>query len=121
MATLVIKWLINALAIFLVSRFLPGLIVPDFMVALWGALALGVLNLLVRPILFVLTLPINLITLGLFTLVLNGAMLILATKFVPGFAVTNFWWAILAALIISAVSAVGQRFFLGKDHKLGGD
>lgn len=121
MATLVVKWLINALAIFLVSRFLPGLHVPDFMTALWAALALGLLNALVRPILLVLTLPITILTLGLFTLVLNGAVLLLAAWFVPSFAVDSIWWAILAALLISAISAVGNRFFLGKDGKVGGE
>lgn len=119
--TLVVKWMINALAIFLVAHFVPGIIVPDFMTALWGALALGILNTLLRPILFVLTLPITIITLGLFSLIVNGAMLLLAAYIVPGFGVTNIWWATLAALLISAVSAVGGRFFLGKDGKVGGE
>lgn len=121
MATLIIKLLTNALAIFLVSKFLPGLVVPDFMTALWGALALGVLNTIVRPILHVLALPVTILTLGLFALVVNGAVLLLATYVVPGFVVTNLWWAILAALLISAISAFGNRFFLGKDGKVGGE
>jgi len=121
MMTLVVKWMINALAIFLVARFVPGIIVPDFMTALWGALALGILNTLLRPVLLILTLPITVITLGLFTLVVNGAMLLVAAYIVEGFVVTNIWWAIVAALLISAVSALGDRVFLGKDGKVGGD
>lgn len=121
MATLTVKWLVYALAIFLVGKFLPGIVVPDFMTALWGALALGVLNTLVRPILLFLTFPVTLLTLGLFVLVLNGGMLILAAALVSGFEVRSIWWAILGALIISAISAVGNRFFLGKDGKLGGE
>lgn len=119
MATLIVKWLVNALAIFLVARYLPGIIVPDFETALWGALVLGILNAIVRPVLLVLTLPITILTLGLFTLVLNGGMLLLAASIVPGLEVTNVWWAILGALIISLVSAIGQRFFLGPDGRVG--
>ena len=120
-ATLVVKWLINALAIFLVGNFLPGIHVPDYMTALWAALALGILNTIVRPVLLFLTLPITLITLGLFTFVLNGFMFWIATKIVEGFRVDNFWWAILGALLVSAISTVGDRMVLGSDGKLGGN
>jgi putative membrane protein len=121
MATLLVKWLINALAIFLVGNFLPGIHVPDYVTALWAALTLGILNTLIRPILLLLTLPINLLTLGLFTFVLNGFMFWLATKIVSGFHVDNFWWAILGAVIVSVISTVGHRFILGKDGKVGGE
>lgn len=121
MATLIVKWLVNALAIFLVGNFLPGIHVPDYMTALWAALALGILNTIIRPILLILTLPINLITLGLFTFILNGFMFWVATKIVHGFLVDNFWWAVLGALIVSAISTVANRFFLGKDGKVGGE
>ena len=117
--TLIIKWLINAGVIFLVSRFLPGIHIPDFTTALWAAFALGVLNALIRPILRILTFPITLMTLGLFTFVLNGFMFYIATKLVSDFTVDNFWWAMLGALIVSLVSALGSHLILGSDGKLG--
>jgi putative membrane protein len=119
MATLIVKWLISALAIFAVGSFLPGLHVADYITALWAALALGILNAIVRPILLLLTLPINLITLGLFTFVLNGFMFWLAAKFVSGFLVDGFWWAVLGALLVSAISTFSNRLLLGADGKWG--
>jgi len=122
MATLVVKWLVNALAIFLVGYFLAEHIhVPDFVIALWVALTLGVVNMIIRPILLIITLPINVLSLGLFTFVVNGLMFWLATKFVHEFTIDSFWWAVLGALIVSAISTVLNRFLLGKDGKVGGE
>ena len=119
MTTLVVKWLISALAIFAVGSFLPGIHVADYMTALWAALALGILNAVIRPVLLLLTLPINFITLGLFTFVLNGFMFWLATKFVSGFNVDGFWWAVLGALLVAAISTLSNRLILGADGKWG--
>lgn len=119
MATLIVKWLISSIALFAVGSLLPGIHVADYMTALWAALALGILNAIVRPILLLLTLPINLITLGLFTFVLNGFVFWLATKFVTGFTVDGFWWAVLGALLVSAISTVSNRLLLGADGKWG--
>ena len=91
MSTLVVKWLISALAVFFVGSTLPGIHVPDYMTALWVALGLGVVNLLVRPILVLVTLPINILTLGLFTFVVNGLMFWLVSVFVSAFRVDGFW------------------------------
>lgn len=121
MSTLIVKWLITALAIFFVGNFLQGIHVPDYMTALWAALVLGILNTIIRPILLLLTLPINLLTLGLFTFVLNGFMFWLATKVVHGFTVDTFWSAMLGALIVSAIATVADRIILGKDRKVGGE
>ena len=121
MATLVVKWLVNALAIFIVGQFLPGIHVPDYMTALWVALVLGVVNAVIRPILLLVTLPINILSLGLFTFILNGLMFWLATKFVSNFTVDGFWWAVLGALVVSAIATVLDRIFLGKDGKVGGE
>lgn len=121
MSTLIVKWLVNALAIFLVGNFLPGIHVPDYMTALWAALALGILNTIIRPVLLLLTLPINLLTLGLFSFILNGFMFWIATKLVHGFSVDGFWWAVLGALIVSVIAMVANRLLLGKDGKVGGE
>src|SRR3989338_10889717 len=120
MATLVVKWLINALAIFLVGNFLPGIHVPDYMTALWVALVLGIVNAIIRPILLLITLPITIITLGLFTFILNGFMLWLANLIVQSFTIAGFWWAVLGALIISAISVVANPLGFGRDGKVGG-
>ncbi|OGZ08586.1 MAG: hypothetical protein A3D65_05020 [Candidatus Lloydbacteria bacterium RIFCSPHIGHO2_02_FULL_50_13] len=121
MATLVVKWLVNALAVFFVGYFLAEHIhVPDFRTALWVALALGVVNTIIRPILLLITLPINILSLGLFTFVVNGLMFWLAAKFVRDFTIDGFWWAVLGSLIVSLVSTALNRFFLGKDGKVGG-
>lgn len=119
MATLLVKWLIYALAIFLVGSFLPGIHVPDYMTALWVALVLGIVNTVIRPILLLITLPINIITLGLFTFILNGLMFFLASMFVKSFQIDGFWWAVLGALIVSVISVVGNRLILGSDGKIG--
>lgn len=121
MATLVVKWLVNALAIFLVGQFLPGIHVPDYMTALWVALTLGIVNAIVRPILLLITLPINILTLGLFTFILNGLLFWLATNFVTNFTVDGFWSAVLGALVVSTIATVLDRIFLGKDGKVGGE
>ncbi len=121
MATLIVKLLINALAIFLVGSFLPGIHVSTYMTALIVALVLGLLNMLVRPILFLVTLPINILTLGLFTFVLNGLMFWLVSLFIKDFVIDGFWWAVIGALIVSAISTVGDRVFLGADRKVGGN
>ncbi len=121
MATHVVKWLVNALAIFLVGQFLPGIHVPDYMTALWVALVLGIVNTIIRPILLLITLPINLLTLGLFTFVINGFLFWLATKFVHNFTIDGFWPAVLGALIVSIIAMVLDRLILGKDGKVGGE
>lgn len=121
MITLIVKLLINALAIFLVDSFLPGIHVSTYMTALIVALVLGILNMLIRPILFLVTLPINILTLGLFTFVLNGLMFWLVSLFILDFKIDGFWWAVIGAIIVSIVSAVGDRLFLGADRKVGGN
>lgn len=121
MITLLAKWLINALAIFLVGHFLPGIHVPDLRTALLVAFALGLLNIFVRPILLILTLPVNILTLGIFTLVLNGCMFWFASYFISTFSVEGLLPAILGSLLVSLVSTVLSRFALGKDGKVGGD
>lgn len=108
---LLIKWLISALALLLASAIFPGITVSSVYIALVVALILGLLNALVRPVLLILTLPINLLTLGLFTFVINGLIFWFVASFVSGFSVDGLLWAIIGALFISIVSwTVGQLF-----------
>lgn len=109
---LIVKLVITALALLLVAYVLPGVEVTGFYIALIVALLLGLLNLIVRPILILLTLPINILTLGLFTFVINGLLFWFVATFVDGFAVNGFWAAVLGALIVSVVSWIGQAIFI---------
>ncbi len=102
--TLLIHWLIATVAIIVSSYILPGVHVENFLAALATALVIGFLNLILKPILVLLTLPINIITLGLFTLIINAAIIILATLIVPGFTVDGWGWAILFGIVLALVN-----------------
>jgi putative membrane protein len=99
-----LRVLVNTLAIVLAGHLVPGISVDSWLAALAAGLALGLVNAIVRPILLLLTLPITLVTLGLFLLVLNGLCFWLAASVVRGFHVDGFWAAVLGALCVSVVS-----------------
>lgn len=101
---LILRWLINAAALMVIAYYLPGIVVSGFYAALIAALVLGLVNALIRPILVVLTLPINILTLGLFTLVINALMFWFAASIVKGFYVAGFMPAFWGALIMAVVS-----------------
>lgn len=104
-----INWLAMTLAVFISAQLLPGVSVDSFFVAFVTALVLGIINLFLKPILLILTLPINIFTLGIFTLVINAFLVILTSKIVGGFNVDGFWWALLFSLVMSIVhSALHQ-------------
>ncbi|MBI4037341.1 phage holin family protein, partial [Candidatus Daviesbacteria bacterium] len=92
---ILISWIISALAILAAAYILPGVQVQSLVTALVLAVVLGVINAFLKPILVILTLPLNILTLGLFILVINAVLVMLAGIIVPGFAVANFWWALL--------------------------
>lgn len=121
MPGLAIRWVLNAFALWVVSEIVPGIYAEGVLVTFGAALVLGILNALVRPILLLLTLPINLLTLGLFTFVVNALMLELTGWLVRGFVVDSFGSALFAALLLSAVSFVlnafvGDRGRIGRVH-----
>jgi putative membrane protein len=105
----IIYFLINGLAVFITALLLPGIALKGYLTAVLVAAVLAVLNTIIRPILVILTLPINILTLGLFTFVINALIVMLVSAIVPGFLVANFWWALLFSLIVSIVNAVLQR------------
>lgn len=108
---LIFRWLINAMALIAAAAFVPGFGVQTFYTALIAALVLGLANALIRPILLVLTLPINILSLGLFTFVLNALMVWLVSTIVKGFTVEGFVPAFLAALFLWVVS-VGTNWLI---------
>ena len=101
---IIIRWVLNALVLYLISLIVPGVYFQSFFTAMIVVIVLGIINAVIKPILVLLTLPINLLTLGLFTLVINGLMFWLTSVIVKGFTVTGFWPAFEAALILSIVS-----------------
>ena len=103
---LLLRWLLSALALMGIAYYLPGIGVANFYTALIAALVLGLVNALIRPIILVLTLPVNILTLGLFTLVVNALMFLLVATVVKGFTVAGFWPAFWGALIMTLVGWV---------------
>src|SRR5689334_6796738 len=101
---MLLRWILNALALLVVSYIVPGFEVASFWWALVVALVLGLVNALVRPILLVLTLPINILTLGLFTFVINALMILLVANLLEGFAVASFGAALGGALLLWVIS-----------------
>ena len=104
MALFLAHWLVMAVALGVTAWIVPGVHVASWPALAVGALVLGLVNAVVRPLLFVLTLPITVLTLGLFYLVVNGLAFGLAAAVVPGFSVDSVWWAMLGALVASVVS-----------------
>jgi putative membrane protein len=97
-------WLVIALALWVTAAILPGVGFASTTALAVGAIVLGLVNALVRPVLTVLTLPITILTLGLFYLIVNGFAFWLASIIVPGFEVSSFWWAVLGAIVVSLIS-----------------
>ncbi|MBU1164185.1 phage holin family protein [Patescibacteria group bacterium] len=102
--TFVIKWLISTLAIIITGYLLSGVMVAGVWAALVAALVLGLINAFIKPLLIILTLPINILTLGLFTFVINALLIMLVAWIVPGFDVKTFWWALLFSVILSIIT-----------------
>lgn len=103
---ILIVWLVSAVLIFVLANILPGITVVSFVTAFVVAVVLGLVNAVIRPIILLLTLPLNILTLGLFTFVINALMVLLVASIVPGFSVASFWWAMLFSIILSVANAV---------------
>jgi putative membrane protein len=101
---LLVVWLVNAVALFLLPYVFPWVTVDTFWAALAAALVLGLVNALIRPLLIVLTLPVTLLTLGLFIFVINGLLFWAVGSFVEGFHVTGFWSGVFGAIVYSLIS-----------------
>jgi len=106
MNNFVIRLLLSALAVFICSTVLPGAHVDGFMIAIVVAGILAILNVLVKPVLVILTIPITIFTLGLFLLVINTILVLMASSLVPGFTVDGFWWALIFSILLSIVNSV---------------
>jgi putative membrane protein len=111
MVHFVLRVLIAALGLWLATEWVDGIDVSSAATLILAALLLGIVNAIVKPIVVLLTLPFTLVTLGLFLLVINAAMLGLVAAFLPGFSIAGFWPAFWAAILVSVVSFIGNALF----------
>jgi putative membrane protein len=102
---IIIHWLVTAAAFLVTAYLLPGVTVTTFGSAFIAAGILGIINAVIRPILVFLTLPITVVTMGLFLFVLNALIIMAVSYVVDGFSVDNFWWALLFSIILSLVNS----------------
>jgi putative membrane protein len=121
----ILRWSVNLLALVIAGALIPGIRIPSLAMGIVAAGILGIINAVIRPVVIILTLPINLLTLGLFTLVINAALLKFVSDVVPGFVIDSFGAAFLGALLISCISWVlnifvsgnGKVIFIKKNEK----
>ncbi len=112
---LLLRWLLNTVALFVVVQIVPGFHADSWVTLAIAALILGLLNALIKPILFVLTLPLTIVTLGLFLIVLNAIVLELTAWLVPGFRIDSFLWACVGAIVLGLISLITNR--IGRERE----
>jgi putative membrane protein len=117
MRGVLVRWLVNALGLFLISQVIRGIEVDGFLPALIAAALLGLINAVLRPLIILITLPINILTLGLFTFLINGFLLYVVGEVVRGFNVTGFWPAVFGAFILSLLSGLVTAL-IGREGKI---
>ena len=103
---LFLNLLLNGFAVIVVDYLLPGVHIDSFFTAIVVAIGIGIVNMFIKPIVILFTLPFNIITLGLFTFIINGLMILLVSAFIPGFVVNNFGWAMLFSIVLWVVNFV---------------
>jgi putative membrane protein len=113
---LLLAWLINAVALIALPFVLPSITVDSFVTAMIVAAVLALVNVLIRPLLVVLTLPVTILTLGLFILVINGLLFWAVGSLVPGFRVAGFWSGVLGAIVYSVISWLLSSILLSRKH-----
>ena len=106
---LLLRWLLNTIALLIVAHLVPGFHYRDLVSLAIAALILGLLNAIVRPILIILTLPLTIVTLGLFLFVLNAIMLEITAAIAPGFRIAGFGYALVGAVVLAIISLVTNR------------
>jgi putative membrane protein len=111
---MIIRFLLSGLAVMLTSYLLPGVRVEHYGYALLVAALLSIVNVVVKPVLIIFTIPITIFTLGLFLLVINALMILLVSWLVPAFQVDGFWWALAFSLILSVFNSMFSEFFRDK-------
>ncbi len=115
MPQFIITWIITAVSLLITAHFVPGIKIDTFTDAAIGAIVLGLINAIVKPIMVLLTLPLTILTLGLFLFVINALSFYLVAYLTPGFHVSTFWAALLGSIVLSLVSSILSIFF-GRDR-----
>lgn len=112
------KIIVSALAVFITSWLLPGVHVDGFITALIVAASLALLNYLIKPLLVILTIPVTIVTFGLFLLAINAFIILIASHYIDGFKVDGFWWALLFSIILSLVTSLLELFNVSMNRKI---
>lgn len=111
MPRFLLTWLITAISLIITAYLIPGITLASFSVAAIAAIVLGLINALIRPLLILFTLPLTILTLGLFLFIINAISFNLVAYFTPGFNIANFWDAILGSIVLSLISGVLSKAF----------
>ena len=117
MASLLLRWILSALALLAVAYLYPGVRVDSFLAAAMAALALGLANALIRPILVLLTLPVTILTLGLFLFVINAGLFWFVAQVIKGFSVQGFLAALVGSILYSLITLVVSWLVVGKSRR----
>lgn len=104
-------FLLSLLSLVITTFIIPGIKIANLSSAFVAALVISMINVFIKPVLQLISLPLNILTLGLFSLLVNGFLFLLASWIVPGFSIINLWWAILAAVVYSLISAFLSYLF----------
>lgn len=107
---LLIRLLISTVAVIVAAYILPGVAVDSFLTAILVAIIMSILNMVVKPIMIILTIPITILTLGLFLFVINALIVLLASSLITGFTVDGFWYALLFSIVLSLINSLLTRY-----------
>lgn len=107
---LLIRLLISTVAVIVAAYILPGVAVDSFLTAILVAIIMSILNMVVKPIMIILTIPITILTLGLFLFVINALIVLLASSLITGFTVDGFWYALLFSIVLSLINSLLSRY-----------
>lgn len=115
MSYAILTVILSTIAVFITAHILPGVHIEGWGTALAVAVVLAIVNAFIRPLLIILTLPLNILTLGLFTFVIIGGLILLVSAIVPGFHVDGFWWALAFALVLAVINGFLTSLIGGKE------
>ena len=112
----ILRWILSALLIIFIAWIIPGITISNFLSAMLVVLVIGLVNIFIRPIVKLISLPLNFLTLGLFGLIINALLFLLVAKIAPGFEITGFWAGFFGALILSVFSPLINNIGVKKEN-----
>ena len=111
---MLLKWILFALLIMLIAWIIPGISITNFWMAMIAVIVIGLVNIFIRPLINFISLPLNMLTLGLFSLVINALLLILVAKFSPGFQIDGFWSGFFGAILLSFLAPIVDKISINR-------